>query len=53
MRAAMRVADIMPGPLRRRLVPPMALQAREQLKRRSRNPVTFDLSDRPDWVRNR
>lgn len=52
MRAAMRMAGVMPGPLRRRLVPPMALQAREQLWRRSRGPAVFDLSDRPDWVRN-
>lgn len=51
MRAAMRMASALPGPLRRRLLPPMALQAREQLRRRRRHTRSFTLDDRPRWLR--
>lgn len=51
MRGAMQVAGALPGPLRRRLLPPMALQAREQLRRRRRPARGFTLDERPRWLR--
>lgn len=51
MRTALRVAAALPGALRRRLLPPMALQAREQLRRRRRPARSFSLDDRPHWLR--
>lgn len=51
MRSALRVAAALPGPLRRRLLPPMALQAREQLRRRREPSRAFTLDERPRWLR--
>lgn len=51
MRAAMQVAGALPGPVRRRVLPPMALQAHEQLRRRRRATGVFTLDGRPDWLR--
>ena len=53
MRAGLRVAGALPGPLRRRLLPPLARQARERLHPQRGAAETIDLSRRPAWMRIR
>lgn len=51
MRAALLASRVLPGPVRRRLVPPMAAQALEEMRPTRRTTATIDLSKRPAWMR--
>jgi len=53
MRAGLRVAGALPGPLRRILLPPLAARAHDQLSPRPGPATTIDLGDRPAWMRIR
>ncbi len=54
MRFGLGVAGALPGPLRRRLLPPLAVQAYERLHPNRRGPAaSIDLGDRPAWMRAR
>lgn len=54
MRFGLRLAGALPGPLRRRLLPPLAAQAHDRLHPHRRAPAaSIDLGDRPAWMRAR
>ncbi len=54
MRLGLRIAGSLPGPVRRRLLPPLAAQAHARLHPDPRGPAaTIDLGDRPEWVHGR
>ena len=52
MRLGLRLAGGLPGPLRRRVLPPLAAQARDRLHPQGQA-ATIDLGDRPAWMRAR
>ncbi len=53
MRASLLAIGLLPGPVRRRLLPPMAADALNRLRPSSPSADTLDLSDRPAWMRIR
>lgn len=53
MRAGLRAAGVLPGPIRRRMLPPLAAQARDRLHPPKGPAPSIDLGDRPAWMRIR
>jgi len=51
MRAGLLASRVLPGPVRRRVVPPMAAQALEAMRPTRRTTASIDLSKRPAWIR--